>query len=249
MSRKRREALAPNWPITQATFALAWDLLLKQGQGHDATDCERCHAKCWLTYRAIDGTVLFTDWLEKVNPVIPDIAALKLPPGRLQRWSASQSAAEVYLSILQTSVGDDVRAAGRLAETVAREICEGCLSHSPAVQNYLRMVAVSAYAALLTGDTDIVIRHVESGIAKWREVMTRFDDRRFGERWMEARDDMFVLMALSYMRQVAETGSAQDFGWVNPLVLQQKQKSLPWMKCLLRLEGTNGGMWSDEVPE
>jgi hypothetical protein len=244
----RDQALAPNRPITEATFTLAWDLLLKQGQGHDATDDERCRAKCWLTYRAAEGMVTFADWVDKVNPLLHDIAFLNLSVEKAQRWTASQSSAEVYLEILQKP-GLAVLEAGRIAEVVAHKIAEKCLDYCPTVQNYLRLTAIAAYAKLLTGEDGEAVQMVEDAIITWRSVMRFFDNRKHIFRWIESRDDMFVLMALSYIRERAEKGKVRVASFMSPLELRRQQETQHWMKCLLRLEGNNGGMWSDEVPE
>lgn len=240
----RDQALAPNRKITEQTFALAWNLLLKKGEGHNATDDERCRAKCWLTYRAVDGMISFQDWREKVSPAIPDPHEMELAEPRKARWLASQRSAEVYLDILCTEIG--AQEGGRLAEVAAREIKERCLrDHCPAVQNYLRLTVIAAHAAMMNGKHALAAGQVMAAIDTWRGVMSTFNWQRHPFRWTEAQDDCFVLQAMTMIWQQCTEGRVKTASFMSPLILRRQQEHLAWMKCLVRM----GGLWTDEYED
>lgn len=119
-------------------FALAWQAL----GAASAPLADRLNARCWLTYRAIDGLVTFEDWQKHVMAL--ELIG-EIPANFLVRWRISQKTAECYLHILQ---GDFAKAM-RVREAVAELFIKQGWHWPESILNYLRCELLHRYFCYL----------------------------------------------------------------------------------------------------
>lgn len=196
----RTDILYPNSKAPlEARYTLAWGLLLRHEGYADATEAERAHAKCWLTYRCAEGVVSYAHWLEKVDSATIDFNALGAADNA--RWQVSLLTAQVIMTILQPQAEQsdwrDVAAA-----TVADKQC--LTDWPPCVLSYVRLYALIAYRAwLFADDRDAWAIPAASAWREWQKVMGGINYAQFPWRAAEARDDLVALHALSLIAQKA----------------------------------------------
>lgn len=202
-------------------YEVAWRLLGDAA----ANPSDRHHAKCWLTYRAIEEApdcVTYQDWQKHVeNTLIP------LPPEQdlRARWNISQATAELYLGILH-----DPKLAIRAEHDLLEAVQYGCLKLWPAGSlNVLRAWCLRVYRRYLAGEH--VVPEIQQVFAEWA--------RQFSTpppfRWCEVMDAAPVLKALAYMAQQQEAIIPGGISSHHPYTGVSPASRLPWVLCMYRL--------------
>lgn len=205
-------------------FKIAWRKLLDE----DAAPGERAHAKCWLTYRAVDGLVSPEHWLEKVYSVN---VGYHINRQWSIRWGVSQAAAEVYLRLLR-QVSIPVPPEG----VIAHYVDAGDLHlHAPAVLCVLRVALLSAYDSFLKDDHEAAKATINEAFRVWRQVMVEFDAQWHYLRWLEMRDDALVLHALTLLQQAMGIVKLPNLRWCSEEWLMREAGAQPWAQCLRKL--------------
>ena len=215
--------LAVNSKATrQEQYKRAWNDLLKP----DAPSNSVAQAKCWLTYRVIDGEISKADWVEKILPIDNKDTSL--------RWQMSQATADMYASLL---VANDIRsfinkglAAMDLIKVMTLSECPG------ASLNFLRCSAMTAYFYVLEGSHDIAEGVIKTAYTTWCATWQSFNAFEYPFRFEEARLDCSVLISMQAMaHHMGKIGPDHEFkpSWAKSLI--ESEKNLPWMRCLEKL--------------
>lgn len=226
----RTDILYPNSKAPlDARYTLAWGLLLRHEGYTDATEAERAHAKCWLTYRCAEGVVSCAHWLEKVDSAVIDFNAMSAAENA--RWQVSLLTAQVIMTILQPQAEQpDWR-------DVAAD--KQCLTDwPPCVLNYVRLYALLAYKAwLFANDRDAWAIPAASAWREWQAVMGGINYAQFPWRAAEARDDLIALHALSLIAQKAGRVQEPVPGWCDAATVfsAQAARAVPFIAALRKL--------------
>ena len=222
--------LMPNSSASrQEQYAKAWSDLLSP----NATDDERAHAKCWLTYRTIDGEVPITDWTKLIEPV---------KNGRHLRWDSSQVTAECYLL---AKIGD--MQLFRLKATTVRIFGERLAELPPMSTNYLRVMALLVYDTILHGDKAEAVTLAKEALARWQSIWATFDPLTCPWRFCEMRADCIALHAI--MRMLDTLGEVKrkfiQAKWVEDMMATEK--NTPWWKAMLAIQVHEKAIWNEPV--
>lgn len=197
-------------------FDLAWKCLTEANNGI------RANAKCWLTYRAIEGTVLFEDWLRHVETVpIPD---LRQHP----RWFVSLQTGIIYLTTLQRSI--------REVYTVINEVLMFDLINCPGMLlNHMRVAAIMANHQFIEGSHGSCVATVRDAIATWQRTVSDMDLMKTPSWVADNGFDMAPLHCLLRIASRLEMTAVPiaNEHWIDHLLKNQKQ--LPWWKCIEKL--------------
>ncbi len=207
-------------------YDLAWNALLNSPEKFNPQ--QRAHAKCWLTYRAVDGEVPFTDWLMKIDPeVIPPVHEAKTA----LRWKLSQLTAEVYLMILNRQ--EWYRHGGGMIAYMHA----GAMREYPGTStNCLRIAALVAYNAFLHSEAAAVEIAV-GAMENWRDSWASFDIRENPLRFAELPADaapLHVLMSI-YRQDMAPRA------WADKLILDSANSV--WGKCMKEITLNPRRLW------
>ncbi len=212
-----------NCPMDEKWKA-AWALL---DELPDVPIEHRCHARCWLTYRAIDGHIKQGEYELRVWKACEIPAAHPDAP----RWITSQAAAEFYLWTLW---GDEAR-----SFQANNELYNSYKSYPPAILSMLRVHAVDAYRSYLNGDPDLAKHQIVKSVSMWREVMASFDWQKYPLRFMDGKGDMLALHALVCI--AARLGIGQEWMKCHENAVQTCNE--PWVRCIKHLSAKPGAIW------
>lgn len=221
------KALLPNSQTHKGDcYKLAWNALVNNPS--DFGPEQRAHAKCWLTYRAVDGEITLADWLLKINP--QNIAAITDPKCSL-RWQISQATAEAYLLILTRQPWHQA------AEKAWLPMASGGLLIWPGgATNAMRVCALLAYAALLASDSKASQAIAMTGIEAWRSMWATFNIHSNPNRFAELGQDAAPLWALTRLAKPEMGGE----DWADALV---GQAAGPWGRCMAELSKHKERLW------
>lgn len=223
--------LAPGEPRTSEQWDNAWEALIHS----DSTPEARANAKCWLSYRALDGEVTVPDWCEKVDPVGTDAGF---------RWVVSQLAVDAYLSVLKLK---DTQRFLRCAATLTGMTDMSQWRDNPgSLLSFIRVKAMEAYWFLLNpSPANDAAASVNCAFAVWQNTMGSFAWNKHPARWFEMHADVSVLTALSHIGNEAglvERGLPPQ-GWCDTAVVEKKAESQYWFRCLKAIRKQSGGLW------
>ena len=212
-------------------YAIAWDALNNGDKARDAyTPEQRAHAKCWLTYRTIDGEITSKDWTEKIFPI--DTGTIE-SQGMAVRWRYSLITAEVYLCILHNN--DDWK---NLAEVILDSLAGDDLTTHPGIAtNVMRVMALYSYALYLDNDPSFA-SVARNSIQAWRSMWVNVNPEERPMRFAEVAADsipLYVMARLLTLNKPLEP-------WADTLV--NAQSSTPWGKCLIELGVHPRRLWS-----
>lgn len=214
-------------------YALAWGLLLRHEDFTDATEGERAHAKCWLTYRAAEGVVSYAHWAEKINPQSIDFD--QLTAAEKARWTVSLLTAEIILTILHPQAEQpqwrDIAASLVMAKQYLAD-------WPPCVLSFTRLYALIAYKAWLhADDRDAWAVPAATAWREWQGVMSSVNYAQFPWRAMEARDDVIALHVLSLIAHKAGKLSEDvpECFSVERLFSAQSARAVPFIAALRKL--------------
>lgn len=168
---------------------------------------QRASARCYLTYRTIDGLVPFEVWETEVKFAYLPAA----PSGQLGlRWRMSQLMADFYLCI-QTGLNhpyidwnDDWLVA------IPRD-------YPPQILNYLRLLILDAYRIWLSQKDTFKPLNWKKTFQRlpdaWVESWKHLDTNEHPYRFTEAHGDLQALQTLMFIARAAGAMSFEDQDW------------------------------------
>jgi len=200
-------------------YEYAWRALLDTS----ANENDRLHAKCWLTYRTLDGEIPADEWINQILPV-------EIPTQNV-RWLSSIPLAEAYVWLLR--LNDKATFRHRVAEAVT-VLQNNLESHPGGALNFLRGVAMIAFDMMQTECGQKPLEFITQAIAQWQAMWATFRPEAYPFRFAEMRGDAAVLHCLLRMWQsLGGLSSAMfrlDATWADSLVLAEKTQ--PWWRCI-----------------
>ena len=207
-------------------YSLAWDALVNKPEDYNPQ--QRAHAKCWLTYRAVDGEVSLTDWLMKVEPEeVPKISDGKTA----LRWKLSQWTAETYLFILTHQEWV------KTAQAIVAYMHAGALDEYPGTcTNCMRITAMLAYHEFLEGNPSAPDL-AEAGMNAWKNSWASFNIRENPLRFAELPADaapLHVMMSI-YRQDMAARP------WADKLI--HDSAASVWGKCIAEISKKTRRLW------
>lgn len=216
---QRARLLVPTTPAPiEEKWRAAWNLL-DEDKSPDVLPEHRAHARCWLTYRAIEGHVKRDEFMNRVR-------AVEWPnePAIPARWETSIAAAEFYLFTLW-----DMEREALDASSVFLFTDFWHKEHPPAILSYLRVQCVFAYEQFLAGNHEACFLTIQTAVNVWKSIMARLDWQAHPIRWLDARGDMHALHAMMCMAD--KMGKLADP--VETRTIQDMKE--PWVLCLKHL--------------
>jgi hypothetical protein len=214
--------LAPNNKTPQPEqYDLAWRLLGDE----KASPIDRANAKCWLTYRAVDGDITINDWYRCVDSAeLPEI-----PKGPFfYRWESSQKTAEVYLHLLQGEIEHySIAKAELLQDFKNKPVLENW--HQSAL-NLLRVKCLDIYEKYLCDEEakDSAIAAIEewwglwTGSAKKNRVLT----------YSEMNDGYQAVKVLAHILQKYGVTKIKKNANESPYTLLRPDSNLPFCRSM-----------------
>jgi hypothetical protein len=215
-------------------FNTAWGALHTDIQKYSAG--QRAHAKCWLTYRALDGKVTYGDWLQNVaNVALPPMIDRKVEA----RWHTSQLAAEVFLNIQQGKAWQ-AQAKGYIATAQDGKL----LAENPgAVLNLVRVGCLLAYQQMMDGQEEEAAGTVNKCFQLWTSSWGGIDPLRYPFRFIEMRQDSAPLYAMA--RIMHKLGRIKVYfnqpDWAEKVL--KEAESSHWWKSMLLLGKHRSAIW------
>jgi hypothetical protein len=186
---------------------IAWRAL--RDESIHPTSEDRVAAKCWLTYRVLDGAVPVEQWadIKDVEIRYENAAGLEV------RWRISQRIAEVYLHGLKLCHDAGWREGAAEAMSQAAYLIsleKNTLQCWPgALLNYLRGMCVLALAS--PGVRSFI---VNDAITTWQRVMGSMDWLKHPMRLVELRDDLSALWQLVAIGKQCGLVEYKAFDWL-----------------------------------
>lgn len=210
--------LFPNSPFPQAEkFKLAWD-------GLDSRDHNvRANCMTWLTYRAIEREIPFTEWQSKVQYVLLDESRIS------KRWIVSLKTAACYVKILN----------GEMDEAFFEMWFLHKFDYTGLPNCVLNFLRVSSILARYMVDEPekckaVIVRTLE----KWKAIVADVD-LLADPSWVA--DGGFNGCAIHHLLRTAEMIGMASFrpdqsAWVDGFT--ELEKFAPWMRCLTAVTKT-----------
>lgn len=189
-----------------------------------ATAEDRCHAKVWLIYRAIDREIEPRDLISKVLAI--DV------PVESQRWVASLAAAQIYYRII-------------IERNTPKALIEHVLGLEPndlSTTNVLRVHAIASYAAWLSGDEAFVHGCFNEALLKWKRSVSSYSAFNNMSRLLEFQNDPPVLL---FMRLLVERTFNNEF-ITDPVIvgaMERSQNGLTWFKAIKTMGVHRLSLW------
>lgn len=189
---------------------------------------EKAHAKCWLTYRAVDGEINLDDWSQHI--AIHDL------PGIGTRWRVSQATAEFFLWVLN-GCHEKMEEAARIVENAPIMDWPDGLAH------YCRVKSILALMQLIGGKHDECRATIESSVDYWQTHMGAFDYKTHANRFLELRYDVHAVNFMIWIGLELNFIKPNDAlkGWITASLKTQKQT--PWWRCIEKTMDGVTGMW------
>lgn len=193
-----------------------------------ADQFDRAHAKCWLTYRAVDGEITLDDWLKHV--------AMCNITGTGTRWRVSQSTAEFFLWTLHGNKEN--------ADEAAQVVFDADLLQWPdGLSHYCRLKSIIALQSYVSGNVDCCCDIIRNTIAFWKQIMCGFDFTKNANRFLEIRHDLHAINLMIWIGGhvgVLKTNTALN-QWI-PTSLTT-QRDTPWWRCVEKVMRGEIGKW------
>lgn len=213
-------------------YEFAWKSLLDE----TVPEKDRCHARCWLTYRVLDGEIKPDDWLEKIEPVKPATEAI--------RWRSSIPLADAYVWFL---VLNDRDAMLRCLAESREAIVSRLEKHPGGALNFLRVSALLAYQELIHGNKDAGAKMIRDAVQVWQNMWPSFEPELKPFRFAEMRGDCVVLHAMLRMLQRfdAVEGAFPPAKWAD--LLLDTERHHPWWRVMLKIPMSPHAMFDPVV--
>jgi hypothetical protein len=210
----------------KAAYDAAWGLLL--GHLPDVHDFEQCRAKCWLSYRTMDGEVPYADYTSLIKPVQPDTS--KMDHANRERWEVSLMAADVFASLPYEPSAWQAKAFG-----VIQRCVDNGWKWPPTLLTAQRMYALLAYDAWVSG-SDTASGLCEQGWEYWKASVAVLDWRRFP---FHVQHDNWPLHILMWVSIKCGACKPEESSWmsVNPLTKAGIQK-VQLLRCVSAINKT-----------
>lgn len=171
-------------------------------------DSDRAIAKCWLTYRALEGHMPFEEWDAWVRVVDAPVKG----DGKALRWQMSQTVAEAYYLFILGRHDEGVKRIGDALELWrTTEIAQKWPSQ---ITNFLRASFLNIYVDFLKGVD--VEKAIDDTINEWRKHVANHDYKKFPYRFAEAHDDRIVLAMLMFICGATGLCKMPITEWCNP---------------------------------
>lgn len=205
----------------------AWTLL---DEDKTAPEVLRCHARCWLTYRAIEGKVNHEELMNRVLPVRN--GGLPKDHSSYVRWLTSQAAASFFYFTLK-----DMKAEA-LKESLVFQPSH-LISNASTTINFLRVMCIRCYDAYLSGQTDEARSIIQSTLSAWKAAHAVLDWIHHPMRFTDLRSDSSPLHAM--MMIASKIGMLK--GSISSTHVPEMSQDWPWAKCIKHLSRTEGSIW------
>jgi hypothetical protein len=233
--RTELTALLPNSTLDRLEqYKLAWTVLNRDNISESTLGC-MAHAKCWLTYRAIDGEITLADWQEKIKPVQPEEIANDHKRGR---WKSSQETAEIYLAILH-----DLTWTVK-AETQFQRIIRGVELTPWNATNYMRIMALYSYSLYLE-KCPTAKEIANESILAWQRMWQNVKPEKSTLRYAELGLVSYALYIMSRLL-ITEEQPLTKWNWADAAAIKE---TTPWARCLTKLSDHPRGFWAPPATE
>jgi hypothetical protein len=233
--RTELTALLPNSTLDRLDqYKLAWSVLNRDNISESTLGC-MAHAKCWLTYRAIDGEITLTDWKEKIHPVQPEAIQ---DTNKRNRWKSSQETAEIYLALLHDEPWTE-QAASQFAR-----ITQGSELTPWNATNYMRIMALYTYALYLK-ECPTAKQVANESILAWQGMWQKVKPEKSTLRYAELGCVASPLYVMSRL-QIAEQQPLTKWNWADAVAIKEV---MPWTRCLTKLSDHPRGFWASPATE
>lgn len=189
---------------------------------------DKAHAKCWLTYRAVDGEIKLDDWIKLISGhETTNIST---------RWTVSQATAEFFLWTLHDDAAKRDAAAAVVMSAPLIDWPDG-LAH------YCRIKSILALMQLIGGKHDECRATIESSVEYWQTHMGAFDYKTHANRFLELRYDVHAVNFMIWIGLELGFVKPNDAlkGWIPESLKTQKQT--PWWRCIEKTMDGVTGMW------
>lgn len=205
----------------------AWTLL---DEDQTVPEVFRCHARCWLTYRAIEGQVKHEELMNRVLPV----RGGGLPEGHHSyvRWLTSQATASFYYFMLKDMKEEALKEA-RVFQP------DHLISHVSCTINYVRVMCIRCYDAYLSKQHEEARSIIESTLSAWKAAHASLDWLRHPMRFTDLRSESSALHA---MMMIADKLGMLKSPTTSQHVPEMSQ-DWPWAKCIKHLSHREGSIW------
>jgi hypothetical protein len=204
----------------------AWTLL---DEDKTVPEVYRCHARCWLTYKAIDGMVNHDELMNRVLPVRS--GGLEKDHYSYVRWLTSQAAASFYYFTLK-----DMQAEA-LKESLVFQPSH-LISNASTTINYLRVMCIRCHDAYLTGKIGEARSIIESTLCAWKTAHEALDWKEHPMRFTDLRSDSSALHTMMII--------AEKIGMLNnslsSIHVPEMSQDWHWVKCIKHLHRKNGSI-------
>lgn len=189
-------------------YKLAWKMLLNPNSEEE----DRCHAKCWLTYRCADGEIAYTDYLDKIKPVSPNFS--NMVNHRHARWVVSIAMSDIFASL---SNGRSDEGWIQIAEHTWRYCFDKAISiQPPAVTSFVRLGVILAYKAFLSGEENLSASIIKNTWGRYKKACQVWHWENMTYRPMEAIEDMKALQMLQFIGVALGLVRKSDAEWCTP---------------------------------
>ena len=176
----------------------------------------QCHAKCWLTYRAVDGDISHDDWIAhvRVNKTSPST-----------RWRASQAMAEFFLNVIH---GVDWLPQWRIIQESRQQ--------KDAQPHYMRAASVVALQMAACGDDHGCEDLIQDAIGGWNPSGGDLigNPQRAWDMYADTDAARFMLWLLHHKRD--------EFSFVRKWLpkFMKNSRNSPWWRCVERVAFNHG---------
>ena len=213
--------LAPGSNYARAMqFKIAWKVLEEDCFSNN----EKANAKCWLTYRAIDGDITYDDWKKHIQGQ----SSIQEASSPIEcRWKSSQITAEVYLHLLN---GQKEETAQAIIDLDRLTQCQGADLWPPSVLNWLRAKVIYVYGRFL--DDLPYQEEANATINQWRRLAHSYDFCKWNLRVDEMLNDIRALNILTTILI-----PARGVPWLEPQKMVGTKEL--FHRCLLKLGEDN----------
>ncbi len=188
----------------ETRLSIAWDTV--RSMPTDPYCEDQVAAKCWLTYRIVDGAFDVFHWpeLDGIKPKFINSIGLEL------RWRISQWMAEIYLQYFRYNDRETAkyRAMSIIEHGWTLSQWPGCLL------NFLR---ASAIAAMLETDAENRYEIIDLTLRHWQRITGSFDVVKYPMRFVEMREDLPVLWQLLAIGKQCGYVNYEPFDWLPKL--------------------------------
>lgn len=207
----------------------AWSLL-DEDTSLDVPLEFRWHARCWLTYRGIEGHIKHTDMMHRVIG-----AAFNPPPDKaiMSRWITSQAAASFYYFTLR-----DIKFSSSIADIFNESFYLD--NHPPSILSLLRVKCILSYSQLLEGNYQKTQQIIESALESWIQTSSNIHWLKSPLHRLDMPAAAMPLHALMYVGSRIGMCNKEEWNGHDSFIQNLKD---PWVRCLKKLSRRKDSIW------